>query len=95
MVGRSIFKAGNAYGAYGHRDERVVISRTMNTTTTLSLTAILFSAGCSAPTGLLSDVLVPEFSLLDQNSTSVTFGEEVSPSLMRGQVSAWYFGHAT
>ena len=67
--------------------------------TSIYMTTILFSVSCglpgAAPTGLPSDVQVPEFALVDQNSTSVTFGEEVSPSSMRGQVSAWYFGHET
>jgi hypothetical protein len=90
--------AGNAYSANGHGHEWVVILGIMNNTT-LYMTTILFSVACASPDtgpiGLSADVLVPEFSLIDQNSTSVTFGEEVSPSLMRGQVSAWYFGHAT
>ena len=66
---------------------------------TLYMTAILFSVSCASPeteqARLPPDVQVPEFALVDQNSTSVTFGEEVSPSSMRGQVSAWYFGHET
>lgn len=37
----------------------------------------------------------PEFSLLDVNETSATAGDIVSPRDYLGQVSAWYFGHAT
>jgi hypothetical protein len=41
------------------------------------------------------DGVAPEWSLTDVNATSPTFNEEVSPSDLRGQVSVWYFGHAT
>ena len=43
--------------------------------------------------GLMEKVF--DFSLPDVNSTSATFGQDVSPSDYLGQVSAWYFGHAT
>jgi len=36
-----------------------------------------------------------DFSLLDANATSATYDAEVSVSDQRGDVSAWYFGHAT
>ena len=36
-----------------------------------------------------------EWALEDVNSTSPTFGEVISPSDLRGQVSVWYFGHST
>lgn len=39
--------------------------------------------------------VVPDFSLKDVNTTSVTFDQEVSPRDHLQQVSAWYFGHAT
>ena len=37
----------------------------------------------------------PDFSVLDVNSTSDTFDTMVSVGQFEGQVSAWYFGHAT
>lgn len=37
----------------------------------------------------------PDWALEDVNATSPTFGEVVSPSDLRGQVSVWYFGHST
>ena len=36
-----------------------------------------------------------EWALEDVNATSPTFGQVVSPSDLRGQVSVWYFGHST
>ena len=38
---------------------------------------------------------VADFSLVDANTTSETYGEEVSPRDYLGEVSAWYFGHST
>jgi hypothetical protein len=38
---------------------------------------------------------VPDFALSDLNPTSDTFSESVSPRDYMGQVSGWYFGHAT
>lgn len=39
--------------------------------------------------------LVPDFSLLDVNATSSRFNQSISPRDYLGQVSGWYFGHAT
>jgi hypothetical protein len=39
--------------------------------------------------------LVPDFLITDENTDSMTAGEEVSPRDHVGRVSAWYFGHAT
>ena len=39
--------------------------------------------------------MVSDFMLTDVNSTSPTYGQSVSPRDFQGQVSAWYFGHAT
>jgi hypothetical protein len=39
--------------------------------------------------------VVPDFSLLDVNENSERKGQLVSPRDYRGQVSLWYFGHAT
>jgi hypothetical protein len=38
---------------------------------------------------------MPDFTLVDTNTTSPTSGQSVSVSDQRGRVSAWYFGHAT
>jgi hypothetical protein len=38
---------------------------------------------------------MPAFSLLDVNPASGTFNQAVSPRQYLGQVSGWYFGHAT
>lgn len=37
----------------------------------------------------------PAFDLEDVNPSSATFGEFLGPATQAGQVSAWYFGHAT
>jgi hypothetical protein len=39
--------------------------------------------------------IVPDFGLVDVNPTSSTYDQAVSPRDYLGQVSAWYFGHAT
>ena len=39
--------------------------------------------------------LVPDFSLVDVNTTSEKFEQQVSPRDYIGRVTAWYFGHAT
>ncbi len=44
---------------------------------------------------MLSGEPVADFSLIDTNSTSATYGESVSPGDYSGQISGWYFGHAT
>jgi len=41
-----------------------------------------------------SNEVAPDFSLLDTNETSPTFGQSVSPRDYQHQLSAWYFGHA-
>ncbi len=38
---------------------------------------------------------MPDIALSDVNSTSATFGKMVSPRDYEGNVSGWYFGHAT
>ena len=54
-------------------------------------------AGVEAVVDLPQDIegRVPDFALIDQNPSSSTFGLAVSPRDYVGQVSAWYFGHAT
>lgn len=39
--------------------------------------------------------IMPDFALLDVNSTSSTYNQLVSPRDYLQQVSGWYFGHAT
>jgi hypothetical protein len=39
--------------------------------------------------------IVPNFGLMDVNPTSSTYSQAVSPRDYLGEVSAWYFGHAT
>lgn len=36
-----------------------------------------------------------EGGLLDVNPTSLTFNRYIVPEDFQGQISAWYFGHAT
>jgi hypothetical protein len=45
-------------------------------------------AGCAG-------VSASTFSLEDVNPTSPLYGQQVAPADFEGQVSAWYFGHAT
>ena len=60
-----------------------------------SVLPALFLAGCTAASGPDPDKPVPDFSLVDVNPTSARFGTAVSPRDLEGQVSGWYFGHAT
>ena len=46
--------------------------------------------GGPGPTGV-----APDFSLVDVNPNSALSGQAVSPRHYLGQISAWYFGHAT
>ena len=39
--------------------------------------------------------VVRDFSLVDLNSTSPTYNQQVSPRDFLDQTSLWYFGHAT
>lgn len=70
-----------------------------------TLTSLVLATGCGdddSGSGLVcpdDSVLpaeaVPDFSLEDQNPTSTTYGNQVSPRDHLQAVSAWYFGHAT
>jgi len=56
--------------------------------------------GCgedSSPTstGPPSGTEAPDFAVRDVNPNSARLDELVSPRDYKGQVSAWYFGHAT
>lgn len=63
----------------------------------LALTAfVVVLAACgeddpTVPTG----IVVADFSLLDVNPNSPSLGDSISPRGSLGQISAWYFGHAT
>lgn len=50
--------------------------------------------GCSS-VAPLADGPVTDFALVDVNAGSPSFGETVSPRDHQGQVSLWFFGHAT
>jgi hypothetical protein len=54
-------------------------------------------AGCKDSPTRPSPVagVVPDFSLTDVNSNSPTATQAVSPRQQLGNISAWYFGHAT
>ena len=39
--------------------------------------------------------LVPDFALVDLNTSSPTYGHTISPREHKGHVSGWYFIHAT
>ena len=56
--------------------------------------ALALLAACSSG-GPKADTVVPDFNLEDVNATSDRFGTQVSPRDLKGQVSGWYFGHAT
>ena len=47
------------------------------------------------PTGVELGTTLPDFSLVDENPTSATYQQAVSPLDFRGMASAWYFGHAS
>ncbi|MCA9199691.1 MAG: hypothetical protein R3C28_33180 [Pirellulaceae bacterium] len=63
-------------------------------------TRYCFDSALAAAVDVASDqaegeLTLPDFTLVDQNETSPSFGQEISPSDFLGEVSAWYFGHAT
>ena len=65
----------------------------------LSILAVL-TMGCeeassSSPEGWDHTGTAPDFQLEDVNTTSVSFGEVVSPRDQMESVSGWYFAHAT
>ena len=65
----------------------------------LSILAVL-TMGCqdsssSSPEGWDHTGIAPDFQLEDVNTTSVSFGEVVSPREQLESVSGWYFAHAT
>ena len=61
------------------------------------LAVAILSMGCPStdiPIEPSGDAL-PDFSLPDVNSNSTRFNQPISPRDYLGEVSAWYFGHAT
>ena len=56
------------------------------------MVTLLLALGC---VNKAEHVEYVDFSLEDMNPTSATFGAMVSPRDYEGQVSVWYFGHAT
>jgi hypothetical protein len=60
---------------------------------TLALAPLLLA--CRDPQPDTIGEVLPDHTLTDVNPTSPTYGAEVSVSDTRGEVSAWYFGHAT
>ncbi len=74
--------------------------RTSRRTLVLCALLTLVVAGCSddSPTAIRiqpGETAVSDFSVRDVNPGSSRFDEMVSPRDYLGQVSAWYFGHAT
>ncbi len=59
-----------------------------------NLFVVAILAGCSSQ-GPDRAKKVPDFALQDVNATSERFGTQVSPRDLEGQISGWYFGHAT
>jgi hypothetical protein len=53
------------------------------------------TGGMGGSGGSMANVPKPEFALLDVNPNSATSGKTISPRDYTGQISAWYFGHAT
>ena len=59
----------------------------------LLLLSLVSACGSTEP-GVVR-MQMPEFQLADVNAASTTYQQKLSPSYFKGQVSAWYFGHAT
>lgn len=53
------------------------------------------AGGTAGAGGSMAAAPKPDFGLTDVNPNSPTSGKIVSPRDYLGQVSAWYFGHAT
>ena len=54
----------------------------------------LWILGVISPVAVRAE-MVPDFTLTDVNLTSSSYDQPVSPRDYLGQVSGWYFGHAT
>jgi hypothetical protein len=53
------------------------------------------TGGAAGSGGAMAMAPKPDFGLVDVNPNSVTSGKTISPRDYTGQISAWYFGHAT
>ena len=53
--------------------------------------ALALALSCAGPSG----APVPDFSLEDDNPSSPSYLQTVSPREELDKVSAWYFGHST
>tara|TARA_B100000315_G_C14046838_1_gene350056 strand:+ start:72 stop:290 length:219 start_codon:yes stop_codon:yes gene_type:complete len=54
--------------------------------------------GCNPDSGEVvgsSDEVVYDYSLIDVNASSATYGENIGPSNFENQVTLHYFGHQT
>jgi hypothetical protein len=62
----------------------------------LILSATLVAGGCKDDNNVSPLTgLAPDFALKDLNPNSATHDSTISPRDYLGNVSAWYFGHAT
>ena len=69
----------------------------------LAAAALLLSACAPEPQTPPSSVLdagsnplvMPDFSLVDQNPASATYGQAVSPRAHEGAITGWYFSHTS
>ena len=55
---------------------------------------VLFVLLAGSSVGGVTEIM-PDFALVDVNSTSDTYNQSVSPRDYSQQISAWYFGHAS
>ena len=56
---------------------------------------LLLLTGCDPDAAESIGTILTDHTLTDVNATSATFDTDVTVSSFQGQVSAWYFGHAT
>ena len=67
----------------------------------ITLLALLLAfGGCNSdsptkPVVAPPAAVVPDFTIEDVNPNSPTYGDTLSPREYLGQISCWYFGHAT
>lgn len=59
------------------------------------LIPVLFLSTACAAGSLVTDEIVPDFTLIDSNQNSSQYEKEVSPRDYIGSISGWYFGHGT
>ncbi|NOY26673.1 MAG: hypothetical protein GXP62_12435 [Oligoflexia bacterium] len=58
----------------------------------LTAAALTLALGCASPP---PQGVMPDFSLEDVNTASVSYRDTISPRDKLDQISAWYFGHST